>query len=174
MEPKEWISIAAIFLSPIFAVLIGQFLQWRKEKSDRRYNSKLSVFAAILGLRHAKEGSDVFISAINQIPIVFHDNDKVLNSLGSFVKSHKDTVSPSQKVTDEMKSHLNDLILEIARDLGYSNLDNSKIDSFYGPDHSWYNRQAQLVHSLIYYHKNIDEAIDLSRKDNSENQKHQG
>ena len=114
---KDWLSLIALFLSAIIAVLIGQYLQHRKEKRNRIYQNKFSIFSTILGLRHSRASNENFVIAINQIPIVFHKNADVLKKLDRFIASHKDLISPSEKVVENMNSDLNDLVLEIAKDV---------------------------------------------------------
>ena len=96
MELKDWLSLIALFLSAIVAVLIGQYLQDRKSKRDRIYQNKFSIFATILGLRHSKASNEQFVIAINQIPIVFHKNKEILTKLDRFIKTHVDLISPKR------------------------------------------------------------------------------
>jgi hypothetical protein len=147
---KDWLSLVALFFSAIVAVLIGQFLQDRKEKRNREYQNKFSIFSTILGLRHSRAGNENFVIAINQIPIVFHKNEKVLKKLDRFIKTHVDPISPTEKVIENLNSDLNDLVLEVAKDLGYSNIDNNVMKSFYYPAWSFYRHQSDLIYNELY------------------------
>ena len=147
---KDWLSLIALFLSAIVAVLIGQYLQDRKSKKDRDYQNKFAVFAAILGLRHAKASNEQFVISLNQIPIVFHGNKEILIKLDRFIKSHADQVSTIDKIIENMNSDLNDLVLEMAKDLGYSNIDNNVMKTFYHPDASFYRYQCDAVYNELY------------------------
>lgn len=147
MELKDWLSLIALFLSAIVAVIIGQYLQDRKAKRDRIYQNKFSIFATILGLRHSKASNEQFVIAINQIPIVFHSNKEVLVKLDRFIKTHVDLISPKEKVLENLNSDLNDLVLEIAKDLGYPNIDNNVMKTFYYPDASYFRDQSDLIYN---------------------------
>lgn len=147
---KDWLSLVALFLSAIVAVLIGQYLQDRKEKRNRTYQNKFSIFSTILGLRHSRAGNENFVIAINQIPIVFHKNKGVLEKLDRFIKTHVDPISPTEKVVENLNSDLNDLVLEIAKDLSYTNIDNNVMKSFYYPDWSFYRHQSDLIYNELY------------------------
>lgn len=149
MELKDWLSLIALFLSAIVAVLIGQYLQDRKSKRDRIYQNKFSIFATILGLRHSKASNEQFVIAINQIPIVFHDNKELLSKLDRFIKTHVDLISPKDRVIENLNSDLNDLVLEMAKDLGYSNIDNNVMKSFYYPDASYFRYQSDLIYNEL-------------------------
>lgn len=147
---KDTLSLIALFLSALIAVLVGQYLQDRKSKKDRDYQNKFTIFATILGLRHAKASNEQFVIALNQIPIVFHGNKEILIKLDRFIKSHADQVSTIDKIIENMNSDLNDLVLEMAKDLGYSNIDNNVMKTFYHPDASFYRYQCEAVYNELY------------------------
>lgn len=147
---KEWLGLVALFLSALVAVLIGQYLQDRKSKKDREYQNKFSIFATILGLRHSRAGNENFVIAINQIPIAFHKNKEVLKKLDRFIKTHVDTIPPVEKAVENLNLDLNDLVLEMAKELGYSNIDNNVMKSFYYPDWSIYRHNSSLIHNELY------------------------
>ncbi len=166
---KDWLSLIALFLSAIIAVLIGQYLQYRKEKRNREYQNKFSIFSTILGLRHARAGNENFVIAINQIPIVFHKNTNVLNNLDRFIKTHVDPISPTDKVIENLNSDLNDLVLEIAKDLGYSNIDNNVMKSFYYPDWSYYRHHSDLIHNELYSLEKFPDLLAARKKNRKSN-----
>lgn len=165
---KDWLGLIALFLSALVAVLVGQYLQDRKAKKDRIYNNKFSIFATILGLRHARAANENFIISINQIPIVFHDNKEVLVKLDRFIKTHVDTISPTDKVLENLNSDLNDLVLEIAKDLGYSNIDNNVMKSFYYPNASFYRYQQDGIYSELYSLQRLQELLDERKMQNNQ------
>jgi hypothetical protein len=136
--------------APIKAVETAEKLQTNRSNSDKIYNNKFNVFATILGLRHCQASNEQFVIAINQIPIVFHENKKVLEYLDRFIKTHVDSTSPKVKVLENLSSDLNDLVLEIAKDLGYSNIDNNVMKSSYSPDASFYRYQQESIYSELY------------------------
>jgi hypothetical protein len=145
---KDWLGLIALFLSATVAVLIGQYLQDRKAKRDRIYQNKFSIFATILGLRHSRALNEQFVIAINQIPVVFHNNKEILVKLDRFIKTHVDN-SLKDKAIENLNSDLNDLVLEMAKDLGYTNIDNNVMKSFYYPDASFFRHQSDLIYNEL-------------------------
>jgi hypothetical protein len=166
---KDWLGLIALFSSALVAVLVGQYLQDRKAKKDRQYQNKFSIFASILGLRHARAGNENFVIAINQIPIVFHENKKVLEKLDRFIKTHVDPISPTEKVIENLNSDLNDLVLEIAKDLNYSNIDNNVMKSFYYPDWSFYRHQSDLIQNELYSIERFPDLLAAREKEKLKN-----
>lgn len=152
---KDYLGLTALFLSAIVAVLVGQWLQDRKAKKDRQYQNRFNIFATILGLRHVKHGDEQFVIAINQIPIVFHENEKVLQKLERFIKTHADRNIPQDKVHESLNSDLNDLVLEMAKVLDYKNIDNNVMKTFYNPDASHYRSLSNIVYSELYTLQNL-------------------
>lgn len=169
---KDWLGLIALFLSALVAVLVGQYLQDRKSKKDRSYQNKFTIFATILGLRHSKAGNEQFVISINQIPIVFHENKKILDKLDRFIKAHVDIVSPKDKVIENLNSDLNDLVLEMAKDLGYTDIDNNVMKSFYYPDGSWFRHQQDLIYNELYSLQRFPDLLDerLKQKGQSKDQ----
>ena len=120
---------------------MAEKLQTNRSNSDRIYNNKFYIFATLLGYRHALGWNEQFVVAINQIPIVFHDNPRVTSKLKQFIDKHK-----GDKITDDLNSFLNDLIIEIGRDLAYDNIDNTMLSSdYFRPDASFYRYKAEEI-----------------------------
>ena len=165
---KDWLGLIALFSSALIAVLVGQYLQDRKSKKDRAYQNKFSIFATILGLRHSRANNEQFVIAINQIPIVFHENKKVLENLDRFIKTHVDMVLPKDKLIENLNSDLNDLVLEIAKDLGYSNVDNNLMKSFYYPDGSFFRHQSEWIYNELYSLQRFPDLLDERKKQNNQ------
>lgn len=161
---KDWLGLIALFSSALVAVLVGQYLQDRKSKRERDYQNKFTIFATILGLRHSKAFNEQFVIAINQIPIVFHGNKEILSKLDRFIKSHVDTISPIAKVVENLNSDLNDLVLEMAKDLGYSNIDNNVMKSFYNPDASYFRHQSDSIYNEYSFLENYPKLVELREK----------
>lgn len=151
---KDWLSIIALFLSAIIAVLIGQYLQDRKSKRDRIYHNKFSIFSTILGLRHVKGGDEQFVICMNQIPIVFHQNTKVIAKLNKFILNHKDIRPTLDDKLSSLNLDLNDLVIEMARDLGYDNIDNELMKSFFYPDSEFFRNDSSRIYNELYHIEN--------------------
>lgn len=67
-----WVSILAILLSPVVAVLVTVYLQTRKEKRQQ----KLWIFNTLIATRHSPI-VDENVRALNMIDVVFHDSTRV-------------------------------------------------------------------------------------------------
>ncbi len=65
-------TIIAILLSPVTAVLISIWVQDRREKRQQ----KRFIFSSLMSTRH-QIVSDEFVRALNMIDVVFHDEKKV-------------------------------------------------------------------------------------------------
>jgi hypothetical protein len=151
---KDWLGIVALFLSAIIAVVIGQWLQNIKSKNDRLYNNKFNILAVLLGLRHARSSEEQFVVTINQVPIVFHKNKKVLYHLNDFIESHRNSIEPMEKVLENLDSSLNKMIIEMARDLGYKNVNLRVLKDCFYPDSSLYHYNSKAMTDRFYCEDN--------------------
>ena len=147
---KDWLTIIALFLSAIVAVIIGQYLQDRKAKKDRIYQNKFLIFATILGNRHALGWNENFVLAINQIPIIFNDNAKVIAALDKFIQTHKTASGETQLGGQDLQEKLNDLIIAMAKELNYDQIDNNLISSYFRPDASFFRYKADELYNFDY------------------------
>lgn len=148
-----WLQIVfTLFIigSPVFAVWLGIKLQNRKEKRDHLYRNRFSVFATIIGERHASGFSRFFITAINQVPMVFNKNEKVLSAYTKFIEEH----GKKEFKREVTLQCLNDLIVEMGKDLGYSEMNNTWISSFFYPDAAWADFEARHQQNLKYLREN--------------------
>jgi hypothetical protein len=146
---KDWINFVFMFInaailvatiyfiskSPVDAVKTAELLQKNRSDADRKYQNKFYVFASILGLRHALGWNENFVISINQIPIVFHDNQSVLNKLKIFTDKHQNLNGQPADVV--LQPLLNDLVVAMAVDLGYKHVDNGLIADYFRPDSSY-------------------------------------
>ena len=158
---KDWLSLIALFLSALVAVLVGQFLQDRKSKKDREYQNKFTIFATILGLRHSKGFAENFVIAVNQIPIVFQDNKKVISKLEKYIATHKNTQLDDEIVYQNLNSDLNDLVIEIAKDLNYTDIDNAVMKTYFYPRASELRHTQDLYYNELFVHDHSDRIYDL-------------
>ncbi len=165
---KDYLGLIALFSSALVAVLVGQYLQDRKAKKDREYNNKFSIFATILGLRHSKGMSEQFVISINQIPIVFHNNKKILAKLNTYIDTHKDFSLDDDTSSKQLISDLNDLVIEIAKDLGYQDMDNNVMRTYFYPKASEFRYSQEVVYNELYILEHLPDLLDArENKDNS-------
>jgi len=71
------INIIAIIVIPIFAVLIGQWLQNRSEKRK----DKVRVFSHLMSYRAIGYVDQQSVNILNLIPIVFNDDKNVIENI---------------------------------------------------------------------------------------------
>ena len=140
------ITTVAVWLSPIQAVKIGQKLQ----QKDKLYTNKFYVFATLIGNRHAKGGAENFVVAINQIPIVFQDDKKVLLAWDKYIQAHTNATL----TLSDLNSYLNDLVIALANDLGYKDIGNDLLVRYFYPDASFFRYESDHLVNLEYVKKN--------------------
>lgn len=110
---KDIINIVAIVVSPIVAVIVGQYLQKReKQRAD-----KMELFK-ILMIDRGLAWSIDSVKALNVIEIVFSDDKKVLNQWRNYYKMLCND-SPSEEELSEIKDEGDKLLSVMAESLGY-------------------------------------------------------
>lgn len=111
MEIKDWINIAAIILSPIFAVIITMWLTTRNEKRKE----KMEVFKQLMVSR-VISGTIDYVKTLNALDVVFADSPKVRKAwqelYNEYAKSNVDHIAILSKRAK--------LIISVANDLGYN------------------------------------------------------
>ena len=147
----EYINIIAIISGPVFAVCITLWWQDRKEKR----NAKMNLFMTLMSYRKALLPlNQEWVNALNLIDVVFGDNRKVVTLWHEY---HEMFYRKDRDFAGEDRKHL-DLLYEIARELGYENLQQTDIDRFYAPrgigDQSKLNEEIQQEN--LKYLKNIN------------------
>lgn len=130
---------------PIEAVKVAEKLQTDRLNDDRKYQNKLNIFISVYGDRHLKGFSYSFNLAVNQIPIVFYDNQRVRSLNDAFIREHQ------RQPFDYDACHLCllDLVQAMALDLGYSDLNNSSINGFFLPKTV---EESNLAHDIQTYY----------------------
>jgi hypothetical protein len=115
-------------------------------------------------LRHAKAQNEQFVIAINQIPIVWHENNPIIESLNKFISTHKEKANNENEVSDRDKrlnNILNDLVIKIANDLNYTNIDNDLMHNPYNPAASSNRYSADSVRDELFWHENFPRLEDF-------------
>jgi len=158
---EDILNLLGLLLSPIIAVIVGQRLQDRKSKKDREYHNKFSIFIAVYGDRHLKGVSHTFNVAVNQIPVVFYDNQYIKSLYSEFIKEHK------RVPFDREACHLCllDLVQAMASDIGYKELNNSAINGFFLPSAEEDNNFVREISNYYYLKDNRQRYFDDLRKD---------
>jgi hypothetical protein len=113
----EWLTLAAIVVGPILAVLTQLWMQHRKAKRDTKmwvFNSLMSYRAAIL--------NPLFVQAFNLVDVVFHKNDEVRRKrkeFQDFVNAAMGRDLTSLEV-DKLKDLVAEMLAKMGSELGYS------------------------------------------------------
>lgn len=109
-----WVSIMAILLSPVVAVLITVFLQGRREKRSQ----KLWIFNTLIATRHTPI-MDENVRALNMIDVIFHDSDRVRQLWHEYFDMLcNDGLNNQNGWSQRQKKNL-ELITEMAKVVGY-------------------------------------------------------
>lgn len=115
MELNAWLTLLAIVLGPISAVVISLVIEARRRKRD----SKLIVLRLLVSTRDMPADSN-YSTAINLIPIEFSDDKDVIMQFKSYLK----TINTPQDAQNaprqnlEIVSQQTKLIFAMMRSLG--------------------------------------------------------
>jgi hypothetical protein len=131
------VSIVAIIVGPIFAVLITIWYQNRKQRQDNKHK----LFLTIMAYRKTDPPHPYYIDALNTLEVVFDRHPSVLKLWHEFFESLCQP-NPTAVTFELRRKKLLDLLYEMARVLKYKNLKQTEIDIFYKP-------QGQIDQSQI-------------------------
>lgn len=123
LKIQTWITGLAIFLGPLVGVLFTLWFQSRKERRD----AKFRLFMVLMSERKTWFVSKDIAQALNQIDVVFADNQKV-KSLW-----HKYYALLALPPGEERNHTWLELLAEMAKDLRYTHLSQVDLDKFYIP-----------------------------------------
>jgi hypothetical protein len=119
-------QIIAVAIIPVALWFLGISYQNRKTKRD----AKLRLFLTLIANRQFNPPTREYVKALNQIDIVFQDNDKVRRAWRSFLDSLD---ARSQHFSNNSLFQL-DLLSEMAEDLGYKHLRQTDLTRYYFPE----------------------------------------
>lgn len=127
MSPEQqfYINVLAIVLGPIIAVLITLVYQSDKEKRD----SKTRLFLTLMANRKAFPPTISWVESLNLIDVVFSKNRKVV----SLWHEYYDCLHESTTDYTKREHKYIELLSEMAKVIGYKNLQQTDIDKFYSP-----------------------------------------
>ncbi|WP_284125337.1 DUF6680 family protein [Parerythrobacter aestuarii] len=120
MTNTELITIAAILIGPIFAVLISLWLTNKKQERDQ----KLVVLRMLLSTRHLPADPG-FSVAINLVPVEFSSSRPVMSAYKEFIRAVQDPAAadPNAPPLQSTSAKTTKLIFEIVRHLGFEILE---------------------------------------------------
>jgi hypothetical protein len=128
IEAKDWITVAALVIGPVSAVIITLWYQQRTEKQA----AKQRLFAALMSQRKSNPPNFEYVNALNLIDVVFQDDHAVVEKWRELYDelNHQ----PPAQVNWTRVGHLKiDLLSNMATSLGYRRLRQTDIDRFYQP-----------------------------------------
>lgn len=123
------INIIAIIVIPIFAVLIGQWLQNRSEKRK----DKVRVFSHLMSYRAIGYVDQQSVNILNLIPIVFNDDKNVIEKYNIYLKSLNIKTEDFPQKQKEIENNKIKMLEEMAKNLGYKNINWEIIQNPYLP-----------------------------------------
>lgn len=167
-------TIYYIKTSPIKAVETGRKLN----NEQNKYNSKSELFLTLFSLR-GNPTAYTFVNSLNQIDIVFQDEQAVLTAWGKLFESLNQTNLANPIETWNLLR--TDLLSEMAKSLGYRELKQTDIQKNYTPQahadqnlENWNYQQAAktFFETGTDMHKIWIESVNLNKQPNleSENQ----
>lgn len=123
------INIIAIIVIPIFAVLIGQWLQSRSEKRK----DKVRVFSHLMSYRAIGYVDQQSVNILNLIPIVFNDDKNIVEKYNIYLKSLNIKTEDFPQKQKEIENNKTKMLEEMAKNLGYKNINWEIIQNPYLP-----------------------------------------
>ena len=126
MQTPFWIPITA----SIIGALVGAFLGfvWQT-KRDKKANKK-NVLAVLMAHRAVGSYELEWIKALNVIDVYFYDNKAVRELCHKYFAYTKPPYFEKGQHVDVLFQ----LIVEMAKDIGYTDLKHSDINDFYAPE----------------------------------------
>lgn len=133
------VQIAAVSIIPIIVWVLGIHYQDRKAKND----AKLNVFLTLMANRKSAPITKEWVDSLNVIDVVFQDDKKVREAW----KAYHDSLNNKSPHFASNNSYMLDLLSEMALSLGYKDLKQTEIDSFYSPQQ--FVDQNQMQNELM-------------------------
>lgn len=125
MEWKLIIPIVASILGALLGAFLGFLWQTRAEKSRNKKN----ILGIIMAYRGLLAEEDEFVRALNLVDLYFYDNKEVRLLVHDYFKH---LYSPLYETGHHARILLS-LILAMAKDVGYGDLQANDITDFYFP-----------------------------------------
>jgi hypothetical protein len=183
MEVKDYITIVAVLLSPLFAVQAEKIIERIRSNKNRR----IEIFKTLMATRGSRLSID-HVTALNQIDLEFYGQKKYLKIIHAW-KEYLDQLSAKFKTDEEYKiwndrseELLANLLFEMGLPLGY-NFDKVTIRrNAYSPTgHAKIDNEKQQIRNLLIKVLNGENAIttlqtapDEIAKQNNDAQDRQG
>lgn len=126
---NEWLSIIAVLVSPLVAVLVSIWI----EKYNQKRKDKMELFKILMTQRGIVESYE-WVNALNSIYVVFSDEEKVLSALDEFLAT-TNVRKPEDIDVASFENKKVKLLEEMSKSLGYSrNINWEQIKAPYVPN----------------------------------------
>ncbi|WP_305095966.1 DUF6680 family protein [Croceibacterium aestuarii] len=114
--PSEWLTLLAIVLGPIIAVIITLVVEAQRRSRQQR----LEIFRTIMTTRHLP-GDARYSSSINLVPVEFNRNRAVVEAYNDYIEEtrFKPQAGDEEKKFRLLASKQTKLIAAMAKDLGF-------------------------------------------------------
>lgn len=123
----QFTTIAVALISPIVAVILTIWYQAREAK----YRAKLNIFMDLVSFRHHVPVPWQFFVALNRIDVVFHKQEAICHLYHEYYDlTLRDLTGVDGVLLNEKKVAL---ITEMARHLGYNQIDQIYLQRYYQP-----------------------------------------
>ena len=125
MTTNEIVTVVALILGPVTAVLITLWYQWRSQRRE----AKQKLFITIMAHRKTWPPTYDWVSSLNLIDVVFSDNPTVIE-YWQILYGVLETTPLNEELYK--RAYLN-LLSAMAKSLGYRKIQQTDIDKFYSP-----------------------------------------
>lgn len=143
MENSEILTIFALFLGPVFAVLVTRYIDYKRDIKTR----KLEVFRTLMRYRKERLTYD-FVGALNIIEVEFNDDKNVIEAwkklFEHFCKLSTHPHEDVQRGHSELEKLSASLLQKIAKNLGIKIDSLEIINSGYTPE-GWVKFQNETA-----------------------------
>ncbi len=167
------VSIAAIIISPVVAVLISMWAQNRNEKRNKQFG----IFNILMSQRQEKANESI-VGALNMIDVAFHDSDKVRALWHDYYYDMLGKEGHNKPTDWSHKNRLKlEMLTEIAKVLGYGEaITHLDVDRVYSPTalDRRAERQEEIEKELLRILKSVESIeVKLKSEKNEEQEKKQ-
>src|SRR3974390_1124226 len=138
LETRDIVTVIALILGPVLAVLITFWYQRRRQK----YDAKERLFSVLMANRKANPPTFEWANALNLIDVVFADNRDVVEK---WHEVYNIVIQPQFNLGQWGHTYI-DLLSKMASTLGYRRLQQTDIDRFYAPQA--HGTQASLTQEM--------------------------
>mgnify|MGYP003651925554 CR=1 FL=1 len=167
MELNAWLTLLAIVLGPIFAVVISLVIEARRRTRD----SKLIILRLLVSTRDMPADSN-YSTAINLIPVEFNDDKNVMAQYKSYLKTINTLPDEqnAQRQNLEIVSQQTKLIFAMMQSLGLKIAETDiQLDAYRATGMA--KRDSIYIDSLIATKRMADALESMTTGDNNEGPK---